>query len=312
MTYKHFPSHKTERRLQHERKRRSGTNHAETSLEARRSVDALLRRRRRLGAGGRGNEAAGHGDGLGGLEDSAVAGWDTGAVDNRGVDRAGRSVLNNGGGHNNVALAGRGRRGLAGHGCANGVPAAVLGRRGDGGGVRRALGALGDAELVGVLVLAGDVVDQLDAVAAGAWGSIERGRRGPDKGAAVGDADDNGRAEGHVVLGRALAEDDGQGVGGGRGPGDGEGLARGDDLMLLLVLILSTLFPRAFLVVSRQRGLRNVLTDCTYLSQRAGDGVADWGIADGDVLSSNEAGERSSNGDLGEHIGGWWYYVINA
>jgi len=276
MTYKHFPSHKTERRLQHERKRRSGTNHAETSLEARRSVDALLRRRRRLGAGGRGNEAAGHGDGLGGLEDSAVAGWDTGAVDNRGVDRAGRSVLN-GGGHNNVALAGRGRRGLAGHGCANGVPAAVLGRRGDGGGVRRAFGALGDAELVGVLVLAGDVVDQLDAVAAGAWGSIERGRRGPDKGAAVGDADDNGRAEGHVVLGRALAEDDGQGVGGGRGPGDGEGLARGDDL-----------------------------------SQRAGDGVADWGIADGDVLSSNEAGKRSSNGDLGEHIGGWWYYVINA
>jgi hypothetical protein len=276
MTYKHLPSHKTERRLQHERKRRSGTNHAETSLEARRSVDALLRRRRRLGAGGRGNEAAGHGDGLGGLEDSAVAGWDTGAVDNRGVDRAGRSVLN-GGGHNNVALAGRGRRGLAGHGCANGVPAAVLGRRGDGGGVRRALGAFGDAELVGVLVLAGDVVDQLDAVAAGAWGSIERGRRGPDKGAAVGDADDNGRAEGHVVLGRALAEDDGQGVGSGRGPGDGEGLARGDDL-----------------------------------SQRAGDGVADWGIADGDVLSSNEAGERSSNGDLGEHIGGWWYYVINA
>jgi len=82
--------------------------------------------------------------------------------------------------------------------------------------------------------------------------------------------------------------------------------------MLLLVLILSTLFPRAFLVVSRQRGLRNVLTYCTYLSQRAGDGVADWGIADGDVLSSNEAGERSSNGDLGEHIGGWWYYVINA
>jgi hypothetical protein len=30
------------------------------------------------------------------------------------------------------------------------------------------------------------------------------------------------------------------------------------------------------------------------------------------VLASDEAGEGSNNGDLGEHVDGWLDYVINA
>jgi hypothetical protein len=44
----------------------------------------------------------------------------------------------------------------------------------------------------------------------------------------------------------------------------------------------------------------------TYLVQRTGDGVAGW-LANRGVLCSGEAGEEGNDGDLGEHVDGFWY-----
>lgn len=111
-------------------------------------------------------------------------------------------------------------------------------RSGDGGGGRRgggggggAVGGAGvavvvgvrDAELGGVLVLPGRVVDQLDAVAGGAAGREVGGRR-PGVGAAVGNVlDDRVLRDG--IGGGTLEENEGHGAGGGGGPGHGVGLA---------------------------------------------------------------------------------------
>lgn len=89
---------------------------------------------------------------------------------------------------------------------------------------------LGDTELGRVLVEASHVVDDLNAVAVGASRGIQRGSRGPCKGAAVGDTLSERRTELDDVGGRALEEQHRDGVGGGWLPCDGEGLASRDDL----------------------------------------------------------------------------------
>jgi len=104
---------------------------------------------------------------------------------------------------------------------------------------------------------------------------LEAGGRSPLVGTAVGDAGDDS-CERLDVLGRATEKDKRDAVGRGWLPEDVELLASGDDL-----------------------------------SERAVDGVA-VGLADGGVLGSGEAGEESSDGDLGEHVCGGGYYVINA
>lgn len=131
------------------------------------------------------------------------------------------------GGRLRVSLGGGG---LAGRdGGADGVAAAVGGGNGAGGSDAVALGALGDTELVGVLELAGDVVNELETVVGHV--SLEAGRGSPLVGSAVGDAGDDG-GEGLDVLGRATEEDKRDRVGGGWLPGDGELLACRDDLVL--------------------------------------------------------------------------------
>jgi hypothetical protein len=89
----------------------------------------------------------------------------------------------------------------------------------------------GDAELGGVLVLAGDIVDDLDAVSVGAVGGLEGGGRSPGEGTAVGDTLSDGRTELDNVGGGALEEEDRDGVGGSWLPSDGELLAGGDNLV---------------------------------------------------------------------------------
>lgn len=96
---------------------------------------------------------------------------------------------------------------------------------------------LGDTELSGVLVLAVDVVDQLESVAGGGGGSLERGGRGPDEGTGVVDALSKS-LDGDNVGGRSLEEEKGDRVGGGWLPGDGEGLASRDNLVLESVTVL--------------------------------------------------------------------------
>lgn len=96
---------------------------------------------------------------------------------------------------------------------------------------------LGDAELGRVLVLAGHVVDELDAIAVGAGGGLKIGRGSPGQATAVGNALSKRRAElDHVGRG-ALEEEDRDSVGGGWLPGDGEGLAGGDDLGVRLAAV---------------------------------------------------------------------------
>jgi hypothetical protein len=136
-----------------------------------------------------------------------------------------------------------GRGGLAGDsaGGSHRVAAAVRHGRRARGHVGVALGALGDAELGAVLVLAGDVVDELESVAGVAGGGLERGRGGPDEGAAVGDADDDGGTLLDDVGRGALEEEERHAVGGRWLPRDGEGLAGGDNLELRL----ASGFPRS-------------------------------------------------------------------
>jgi hypothetical protein len=139
---------------------------------------------------------------------------------------------------------------------------------------------------------------------------LEAGGRSPLVRTAVGDAGDNG-SERLDVLGRAAEKDKRDAVGGGWLPEDVELLASGDDLVCVSVMFRS---HGTFLELSQQQ--RTQLGSCatavnTYLSERAVDGVA-VGLADGGVLGSGEAGEESSDGDLGEHVCGGGYYVINA
>jgi hypothetical protein len=71
---------------------------------------------------------------------------------------------------------------------------------------------VGDAELGGVLVLAGLVVDELDAVALGTLRGLEGALGVPGVAAAVLDLLGDG-VDGNEVLGRALEEDEGDGAG---------------------------------------------------------------------------------------------------
>lgn len=146
-------------------------------------------------------------------------------------------------------MAGLGNRGAGSNGLGGTVAAGgsvdgssaagVLGSRGGGlssgdgsGGRGLLLTVTGrDAELGAVLVLAGYIVDDLDAVAVGAAGGLEVRGRGPGQASAVGDALGEGRSELDDVGGWSLEEEHGDRVRGGWLPGDSELLARGDDLL---------------------------------------------------------------------------------
>lgn len=157
---------------------------------------------------------------------------DTGAVDeggglSGGVGSSGVDGRGGGVGGCGAGLVDGGRNGVSGSGGAglvgSGGASLVDGRRGCDNAVGG--GALGNAELGAVLVLAGDVVDDLDAVAGSVGGGLEVSGRGPDELAAVGDSLGEGRTELDDVGGGALEEQHGDGVVGGWGPGDGEWLA---------------------------------------------------------------------------------------
>ena len=294
--------------LEHESSEGGGTDEAETSLDGAGSAGGLGERGGGAvgGAGGRGAERAGHGHGAGGQHDVAGAGGagagDVGARGADGLDGGGVGGDLGGGRLNDSrrrvnGVAGRGG-GLDGVGSRAGRGGAVAGgsragdRGGGGGGAGRgndgAVG-LGDAELGGVLVLAGNVVDQLETVVGDI--SLEGGGRSPLEGAGVGDAlsksldgDDVGRG--------ATEEEERDRVGGGWLPGDGEGLAGRDNL------------GEESVNVSRVC----LFGFCAYLDQGTGDGVAS-GLADGSVeLGSSDAGEDSDDGGLGEHLVGIIWY----
>lgn len=239
--------------LEHESESNSGTSKAETGLESRCGASGLGK----PGGGGvawsRGPERGRDGDRLGGRNSGAVGdgvasgvagGASLGGVDESGVGWGVRGGL------------GRERRG--------GRVAA-----GAGGGSRagnNGASLLGDTELGGVLVLASNVVDQLDAIAVGAGGGLKIGGGSPGEATAVGDSLSEGRTELDDVGSGTLEEEDGDGVGGSWLPGDGEGLAGGNDLV-----------------------------------QGPGDGIA-AGLANGSMeLRSCEAGEEGDDGSLGEH-----------
>lgn len=143
--------------------------------------------------------------------------------------------------------------------------AVVLGAAGRRGDEAVALSALGDTELGGVLVLASDVVDELESVARGV--GLEGGWGSPDVGARVGNADDD-VLERNNVGGGTTEENKRDAVRGGWLPGDGEGLAGRDDLV-----------------------------------QGTGDGVA-AGVANGGMLSRSNSSEEGNDGSLGEHVEG--------
>jgi hypothetical protein len=205
-------------------------------------------------------------------------GWGTSAEDQgRGLGDNGGAVGLAGGARDGVSALGGGGRLAGGGGGADGVSTAIWGGNSAGGdgGETVALSALGDTELCGVLVLAGNVVDELETVT-GHIG-LEGSGWGPDERSAVGNASNDGLERNHVG-GRATEKDQRDAVGGGWLPGDGEGLASRDNL-----------------------------------DQRTSDGVT-AGLANGSMLGSGEAGEESNEGGLGEHVvdDGCWYYVINA
>jgi len=104
-------------------------------------------------------------------------------------------------------------------------------RRGNGGVGRRtglAVVLVGDAELGSVLVLAGLVVDELDAVALGTLRGLKGALGLPGVAAAVLDLLGDG-VDGDEVLSRALEEDERDGALSGRVPSDGEALVDGND-----------------------------------------------------------------------------------
>lgn len=220
--------------LEHEGGESGGTDEAETSLDGASGASGLGKRGGGgVGrAGGRGAERAGHGHGAGGLDDGAVVAGSAGAGDvgagaDDGVDGGG--VGGHGGGlddrrrGNGVSL---GRLdGVAGRaGGSDGVASGGgAGDRGDRAG-RDNDGAvvLGDTELGGVLVLAGNVVDQLETVVGDI--GLEGSSGSPGEGARVGNA--LGKSLDGEDVGRGATEKDKRNrVGGGWLPGDLEGLA---------------------------------------------------------------------------------------
>lgn len=194
----------------------SSTGKAKTGRETRSSVGGLL-----------GEVGGGVADGVTRGLDSRVAGRD--ASRRNGGDGGGVR------GHAGVA-AGAGRRNGGGRSNGGGSRrGSVDSRRGAAAGSsrRRRLGvalAGGDTELGAVLVLASDVVDDLETVAVGAVGDGQVGGGSPGEAAAVLDALGESRSVLDDVAGGALEEEQGDGVVGGGGPGDGERLALGDDL----------------------------------------------------------------------------------
>jgi hypothetical protein len=135
--------------------------------------------------------------------------------DNRGDDsgRGGSSNFGHGrhdgghGGGNGSDLRGGRAHGVRGGSSGVGRGSGSVGRRSSNGGRRRDHGSVvGDAELSGVLVLAGRVVDELDTVALGALGGDEGRLDVPGVAAGVGDLLGDGLDE-LEVLGRALEED---------------------------------------------------------------------------------------------------------
>jgi hypothetical protein len=196
-------------------------------------------------AASRGGDAGGHGASAGGVDGGGVVGDlvrssggdDRGDNDGRGGggnlghgrqdggnggDLRGGRAHGRGGVRGGSGGVGRGSSGVGRGSGSVGRRSSNLGgrRRGDNGAV------VGDAELGGVLVLAGRVVDELDTVALGALGGDKAVLGLPGVAAAVGDHLGDGLDE-LEVLGRALEEDERDGALGGRVPRDGEGRANG-------------------------------------------------------------------------------------
>ena len=226
--------------LEHERSKGGSTDEAETGLDRASGAGGLGES---CGAGavggtsGRGTERAGDGQGAGG-EDGRVVDGSAGAGD---VAGGGADGLDGGGvGSNDGRLdrrrcnrvTSRGRRGdgVASRSRGSGGVAdrggALDGSNGAGRNDNGAL-VLGDTELGGVLVLAGNVVDQLESVAGAV--SLEGGGRGPGEGTRVVDALSKS-LDGDNVGGGATEQQQRDCVGGGWLPGDGEGLASRDNL----------------------------------------------------------------------------------
>lgn len=291
--------------LEHERSESGSTNEGEASLDGTSSTGGLGESRG-AGAvgstGGRGAERAGNGHGASGLDDGAVVDRGAGAGDVGGDGLDGGGVRSNDGGldgrRRSDRVTGSGARldgvssGGGGWGNVTSGAGARSGRRGAG---RSNNGAvlLGDTELSGVLVLAGNVVDELKSVVGGV--SLEGGRRGPGEGTRVVDALSKSLDGDNVGRG-ATEQEERDRVGGGWLPGDGEGLASGDNLRKKSVTVFQCL-----------------LFACdAYLVQRTGDGVAS-GLADRGVeLRSGNAGEESDDGGLGEHVDGFDYVILTC
>lgn len=226
--------------LQHGDESGNGTGKAKTGLEARGGTGELGDRSlggHGVATGGRGLEGLRDGQVASGLDDAGRGSAAGGSGGNRGSN-----VDGGGGGARGALGRGRSRAGLVGRrGSSRGLGGVtVLGRlnsRGGGnrGGAGRSDGAglswllVGDTELSGVLVVAVDVVDQLDTVTTGAGGALERGGRSPGVAAGVVDALNDDLVEDRVGGG-ALEQDQGDLVGGVGSPLDGEGLASGDGL----------------------------------------------------------------------------------
>jgi hypothetical protein len=292
--------------LKHESESSQSTSEAETGLDGRASVGGGLRQTRGGGVGRTGVQRRGDGHGARGL-DGVVAGGDTSADDNGGaLGHNGGWVGSNrlvdlGGGRCRGAGSDAGRRrrsrvsvgGGAGAGAGNRRKAA--GRRDDSGAV-----ASRDTKLGAVLVLAGYIVDDLDAVAErSAVGGREVHSGGPDEATAVGDALSERGTELDNVGRRALEQENGDGVGGGWLPCDGEGLASGDNLVGLLARCSYVWFHDNVLLARRAQ-----CQECAYLVQGLEDGVAS-GLTNGSVdLRSGEAGEEGDDGSLGVHVDG--------
>lgn len=238
-----------ERDLEHERSEGSGTDKAEASLDGGGSASGLGQAGASGGAvtstGGRGAQGRGNGQRAGGLDDGGVVAGGTGAGDvsaggSDGLDGGG--VGSYGGGlddrRRSDGVASRGGRGDGVTGRGGGL--ASGGGAGSGSGSRAGSGSSsragrdndgavlrGDTELGGVLVLAGNVVNQLESVAGDI--SLEGGGRSPGEGTRVVDALSKS-LNGNNVGGGATEQEERDRVGGGRLPGDGEGPASRDNL----------------------------------------------------------------------------------
>jgi hypothetical protein len=290
--------------LEHERSKGGGTNKAKTSLDGAGSAGGLRKKGRAGavgGAGGRGAQRVGDSHRAGGHDDARVVGGGAGAG---GVSAGGTDGLDGGGvGSNGGRLDDRrrsngvaSRAGLDGvaSGAGGGSSVTSRGRAGDGssragsnsaGGDNNGAVLLGDTELGGVLVLAGNVVDQLESVAGAV--SLEGGGRGPSEGTRVVDTLSKS-LDGDNVGGRSTEEEERDRVGGGWLPGDGEGLASRDNLKSLSV----TAVPVVLTTIN------------AYLVQGTSDGVASRLANRGVELRSGNAGEESNDGGLGEHVVG--------